>query len=405
MATRSESIPITFLWQGKNRAGTFVAGESQALNELLMRADLRRQGVTPIRVRKKPRPLLGPRKITGKDIALFSRQLATMINAGVPMVQAMDIIGRGNDSPSMQKLVQTLRVNIEGGATLAESLGKHPLQFDSLFCNLVSAGEMSGTLDNLLNKIATYKEKTEALKGKIRKALFYPAAVIVVAFIVTAVLLIFVIPQFRSLFEGFGAELPLFTMMIIHLSDLFREYWWIVAVAVVGSGYGFFFARRKSAHFHRQVDTLVLKLPIVGDILRKSAIARFTRTLSTMFAAGVPLVEALESVGGATGNDVYRDATRQIREDVATGTQLFVSMRTTSLFPNMVIQMTAIGEESGSLDDMLGKIAEFYEQEVDNKVDALTSILEPVIMVVLGVIVGGLVIAMYLPIFKMGSVF
>jgi type IV pilus assembly protein PilC len=405
MAARANEVLTTFVWEGRNRAGTTVAGESQAISETLMKADLRKQGIVPLKIRKKPQSLFQRRKIRGKDIALFSRQLATMINAGVPMVQSMDIIGRGNENPAMQRLLQLLRIDVESGTNLAEALRKHPVQFDPLFCNLVSAGEMSGTLDRLLLKISIYKERTEVIKGKIKKALFYPAAVIVVAFLVTSILLLFVVPQFEELFVGFGADLPFFTKLVVRLSDFFQRYWWLIFGAMVGMFYGFFILRRRSPSFHRNVDAFALKIPALGDILRKSAIARFARTLSTMFAAGVPLIEAMDSVAGATGNDLYQEATYKIREDVATGTQLYQSMRTTGLFPNMVIQMTAIGEESGSLDDMLAKVAEFYEQEVDNKVDALSSILEPIIMVVLGVIVGALVIAMYLPIFKLGSVF
>lgn len=396
---------LMYVWEGTDRKGTRVKGESQGLNEALVKAELRRQGINPQRVRKKPKPLFGgKKKITAKDIAVFSRQMATMMSAGVPMVQAFDIVGRGHENPSMQDLILNIKADVEGGTSLADALGKHPDHFDSLFVNLVRAGEQAGALETLLDKIATYKEKTEELKGKIKKALFYPAAVVVVAFIVSAILLLFVVPQFQELFQGFGADLPAFTLFVITLSEIFQAYWWLIFGAIGAGVYAFIQARKRSPKFVRTLDILTLKAPIFGELARKAAIARFARTLSTMFAAGVPLVEAMESVAGATGNALYQEATLRMRDDTATGTQLQQSMRNTGLFPNMVVQMVAIGEESGSLEQMLGKVADFYEQEVDNMVDALSSLLEPLIMAFLGVIVGGLVVAMYLPIFKLGAV-
>jgi type IV pilus assembly protein PilC len=327
-----------------------------------------------------------------------------MMSAGVPLVQAFEIVGRGHENPSMQELILAVKADVEGGTSLADSLAKHPDHFDSLFVNLVRAGEQAGALETLLDKVATYKEKTEELKGKIKKALFYPAAVVVVAFIVSAILLLFVVPQFQELFQGFGADLPAFTLFVITLSEIFQAYWWAIFGGIIATVLVFIQAKKRSPSFARSLDVLALKAPIFGELVRKAAIARFARTLSTMFAAGVPLVEAMESVAGATGNALYQEATLRMRDDTATGTQLQQSMRNTGLFPNMVVQMVAIGEESGSLEQMLGKVADFYEQEVDNMVDALSSLLEPLIMAFLGIVVGGLVIAMYLPIFKLGSV-
>lgn len=394
-----------FAWEGTDRRGNRVKGESRGTNPTLVKAELRKQGIVPLKVKKKS-ALAGAgqgKAITPKDIAIFSRQLATMMSSGVPLVQAFDIIGKGHENPKMQQLVMTVKTDIEGGSNLADSLRKHPLQFDDLVCNLVEAGEAAGVLDTLLDKIATYKEKTEALKSKIKKALFYPTAVIIVAFIVTAILLIFVVPQFEELFRGFGADLPAFTQMVVNLSRFMQDNWYIVFGFVGGSVYGLLQAKKRSRKFNQTLDRLILKMPIVGGIMTKAAIARYARTLSTMFAAGVPLVEALESVSGATGNIVYADAVLRMRDQVATGQQLQLAMTQTGLFPNMVVQMVAIGEESGSLDSMLGKVADFYEREVDDAVDALSSLLEPLIMAILGVLVGGLVVAMYLPIFKMGS--
>ncbi len=395
----------TFIWEGTDRKGSRVKGESQAQSEILLKAELRRQGINPLKVRKKPKPLFNrKKKITGKDIAVFARQLATMMSAGVPLVQAFDIIGRGHENPTMQNLIMTIKGDVEGGTSLSDSLGKHPLIFDALFCNLVNAGEQSGALETLLDKIATYKEKTESLKSKIKKALFYPTAVVVVAFVVTAILLIFVVPQFEDLFRGFGADLPAFTQFVIGISAIFQKWWWAIFGGIGLVIAAFVEGKKRSPTFQRGLDIFSLKIPVIGEILRKSAIARFARTLSTMFAAGVPLVEAMDSVAGATGNALYRDATLKMKDDTSTGTQLQQTMRQCGLFPNMVIQMVAIGEESGSLDEMLGKVADFYEEEVDNMVDGLSSLLEPLIMAVLGVLVGGLIIAMYLPIFKLGAV-
>jgi len=394
-----------FTWEGTDRKGKRIKGESRASNPSMVKADLRRQGINPLKVRKKSALLSASKKkkILPKDIAVFTRQLATMMSAGVPLVQSFEIIGRGHENPAMQQLVLSIKGDVESGSTLAKALARHPLYFDELVCNLVAAGEHAGILETLLDKIAIYKEKTEALKSKIKKALFYPTAVIVVAFIVTAILLIFVVPQFESLFAGFGADLPAFTRMVINLSEWMQSYWWGVLLAIGGSIYGFSQAKKRSPKFAHGLDRLSLKIPIIGEILTKAIIARYARTLSTMFAAGVPLVEAMESVAGAAGNAVYTDGILQMRDNVATGQQLQLSMNQTGLFPNMVVQMVAIGEESGSLDTMLSKVADFYEQEVDDAVDGLSSLLEPLIMAVLGVLVGGLIVAMYLPIFKMGS--
>jgi type IV pilus assembly protein PilC len=394
-----------FTWEGRDRRGAKVAGETRAQSITMVRADLRRQGVSPTKVKKKPQPLFsGRKKITSTDLAIFSRQLATMMSAGVPLVQAFDIVGRGHENPAMQDLILAIKQDIENGTSMALAMGKYPLQFDDLVCNLVAAGEQAGVLDVLLDKIATYKEKTESIKGKIKKAMFYPAAVIAVAIIVSAVLLIFVIPQFKDLFASFGADLPAFTLLVIGLSDALQKWWWAVLLGLGAVGYVIVNTFKRSRAFREAVDRTALKIPIIGPILNKAALARFARTLSTMFAAGVPLVEALDSVSGATGNIVYQNAVMKMREEVATGQSLQLSMRQQDLFPHMVIQMTAIGEESGSLDDMLAKVADFYEEQVDNAVDSLSSLLEPLIMVVIGGLVGSLIIAMYLPIFKLASV-
>ncbi|MBS1214269.1 MAG: pilus assembly protein PilC [Proteobacteria bacterium] len=397
---------ILFTWEGTDRNGARMKGELSSRSESTARAELRRQGIKVVKVKKKPKPLFTARKkkIIPKDIAVFSRQLATMLSAGVPLVQAFDIVGRGHENPSMQDLLMTIKADVEGGSPLAEALGKHPLYFDELFCNLVHAGEQAGVLETLLHKIADYKEKTESLKGKIKKALTYPTAVIVVAVIVTAILLVFVVPQFEDLFKGFGADLPAFTQMVVGMSRFLRDYWYILAGILIAVGFILGNLKKRSVAFNHGLDRLILKIPVVGEIMRKAAIARFARTLSTMSAAGVPLVEALQSVAGATGNIVYGSAVLQMRDEVATGHQLQMTMRQTNLFPNMVIQMVSIGEESGSIDTMLSKVADFFEEEVDNAVDALSSLLEPMIMAFLGVVVGGLVIAMYLPIFKLGAV-
>jgi type IV pilus assembly protein PilC len=394
-----------FIWEGKDKRGNKLRGKALAANETALRADLRRQGVSATRVKTQSK-LFGGRggKPTSEDIAVFSRQLATMMAAGIPMVQSFEIVGNGHEKPAMQKLILDIKANIEGGSTLHESLAKHPLYFDDLFVNLVEAGEQAGALETLLDKIATYKEKTEALKKKIKKAMFYPAAVMVVAVVVSIILLIFVIPQFEELFKGFGADLPAFTQMVVNLSRFVQHQGWWMALVVGGAIWGFFTFYKRSKNLQRNIDRMLLKFPIIGPILQKSAIARFARTLSTMFAAGVPLVEAMESVAGATGNIVYEEATLRMKDEVATGQRLQRAMDNVNLFPNMVVQMIAVGEESGSLDTMSGKVAEFYEQEVDNAVDSMSSLLEPLIMAILGILVGGMVIAMYLPIFKLGQV-
>ncbi len=395
---------IPFAWEGRDKRGTRVKGKSLAPDEAALRADLRRQGIAPSRIRKQAQSFKKGGKVNAEDIAVFSRQLATMLAAGIPMVQAFEIVGNGNDKPAMQKLILEIKADVEGGTSLHEALAKHPLQFDDLFVNLVQAGEQAGALESLLDKVATYKEKTEALKKKVKKALFYPTAVLVVAVIVTIILLIFVIPQFESLFKGFGADLPAFTQLVINLSRFVQSDGIEIAIVAGGAFATFRYFYKRSRKMRETMDRWMLKFPIIGPILNKSAIARYARTLSTMFAAGVPLVEALESVAGATGNIVYENAVMKMRDEVATGQRLQRAMENTGLFPNMVIQMIAVGEESGSLDTMSGKVATFYEAEVDNAVDSMSSLLEPLIMAILGVLVGGLVIAMYLPIFKLGSV-
>ena len=397
--------PNAFLWEGTDKRGHRVKGELHSLNENQAKAELRRQGITPLKIKKKSKPLFGgSKRVTAKDIAIFSRQLSTMMAAGVPLVQAFDIIGRGHENPGMRDLVMAIKTDVEGGVALADALRKHPMQFDPLTCNLVHAGEQAGILDNLLDKIATYKEKTEAIKGKIKKAMFYPTAVLIVAFVIAAILLIFVIPQFQTLFSSFGADLPALTLAVIHLSKIFTAYWWAIFGGLGLGIYGLIQANKRIPAFNEGLQRMSLKIPIIGAILNKAAIARFARTLATMFAAGVPLVEALDSVAGAVGNVVYGKAVTKIREEVATGTSLQASMGQRDLFPNMVVQMVAIGEEAGSIDTMLSKVADFYEEEVDNAVDGLSSLMEPLIMVVLGGMIGTLVIAMYLPIFKLGSV-
>ncbi len=395
---------IPFAWEGRDKRGTRVKGKSLAPDEAALRADLRRQGIAPSRIKKQAQSFKKGGKVNAEDIAVFSRQLATMLAAGIPMVQAFEIVGNGNDKPAMQKLILEIKADVEGGTSLHEALAKHPLQFDDLFVNLVQAGEQAGALESLLDKVATYKEKTEALKKKVKKALFYPTAVLVVAVIVTIILLIFVIPQFESLFKGFGADLPAFTQLVINLSRFVQSDGIEIAIVAGGAFATFRYFYKRSRKMRETMDRWMLKFPIIGPILNKSAIARYARTLSTMFAAGVPLVEALESVAGATGNIVYENAVMKMRDEVATGQRLQRAMENTGLFPNMVIQMIAVGEESGSLDTMSGKVATFYEAEVDNAVDSMSSLLEPLIMAILGVLVGGLVIAMYLPIFKLGSV-
>jgi type IV pilus assembly protein PilC len=403
MATAT-ATQAPFTWEGTDRTGKKVKGKVVSTSEAAVRSELRRQGVVPTRVRKQSMLFRKQGKVTPADIAIFSRQLATMMTAGIPLVQSFDIVGAGHENPAMQKLILAIKSDIEGGTTLHEALAKHPLHFDDLFVNLVAAGEQAGALETLLDKIATYKEKTEAIKKKIKKALFYPAAVVVVAIVVTAILLVFVIPEFESLFQGFGADLPAFTRFVIDISKFVQSSGWIMLVAIVGGIWGLIEAKKRNRGVQHFFDRAMLKLPILGTILHKSAIARYARTLSTTFAAGVPLVEALASVAGATGNIVYEGAVLRMRDEVATGQRLQRAMENTDLFPNMVNQMIAVGEESGSLDAMSAKVADFYEEEVDNAVDSMSSLLEPLIMAILGVLVGGLVIAMYLPIFKMGAV-
>ncbi len=397
---------VMFVWEGRDKQGKKIKGEMSGTSDALVKAMLRRQGINPMRVKKKPMPLFGGggKKITAKDIAIFSRQLATMMSSGVPLVQSFEIVGKGHENPRMQKLILDVKGHVEAGNSLADALAKHPFYFDDLYVNLVRAGEAGGILETLLDKVATYKEKTEAIKGKIKKALFYPIAVLVMAFVVTAVLMIFVIPQFATLFEDFGADLPAMTVLVVNMSNYFVTYWPLIFGAVGGGVWGFFQLKKRNRTFRYALERISLKIPVLGDILTKATIARFARTLATMFAAGVPLVEAMDSVAGASGNIVYGTAILRMRDEIATGTQLQSSMRDTHLFPNMVVQMVAIGEESGSIDHMLGKVADFYEEEVDNAVDAMSSLMEPMIMAVLGVLIGGLVIAMYLPIFKMGAV-
>jgi type IV pilus assembly protein PilC len=395
-----------FIWQGTNKQGRRIKGEESAASINEVKAILRRQSINPIKVKKKPKDLFAARKpaIKPSDIAVFSRMLATMMSAGVPLMQSMQIIGEGHENASMQEMILAIKGDVESGTSLAESLGKFPLYFDDLFISLVHAGEQSGTLETLLHEIAAYKEKTEALKAKIKKALVYPTAIIVVAFVVTAILMIFVIPQFEALFTGFGADLPGLTKAVISLSQVFQEYWWIIFGSIIGAVYAIMESKRRSRKVQHFFDRMLLKIPVIGIIQEKGAIARFARTFSTMFKAGVPMVEAMVSVAGATGNIVFSEATMVMRDDVSTGTQLNVAMKETEIFPNMVVQMVAIGEESGSLDAMLAKVADFYEQEVDDAVDNMTALMEPMIMVILGGLIGTLVIAMYLPIFKLGAV-
>ena len=400
-----QNEPLDFIWEGIGKDRKKSNGVITAKNELLAKTELRRQGYRVTKIKKKSKPLFSPRlkAITPADIAIFARQLATMLSAGIPLVQSFDIVGKGHENPSMQDMLLSVKADIEGGDTLAEALKKKPLYFDELFCNLVDAGEQAGVLETLLDKIATYKEKTESMKKKIKKALGYPIAVIVVAFIVTAILLLFVVPVFEDMFKSFGADLPAFTRMVVNMSQWMKEWWWIVIGVVIVTVYVFSYFKKRSQPFNHFLDKTLLKIPVVGMIINKSAIARFARTLSTMSAAGVPLVDALQSVSGACGNIIYAEAVLKMREEVATGQRLQVAMLQTNLFPHMVQQMVAIGEESGSMDSMLAKVADFFEEEVDNLVDNLSSLMEPIIMVILGILIGGLVVAMYLPIFKMGA--
>lgn len=397
--------PAMYAWEGLDKKGVKISGELAGHNPALIKAQLRRQGINPLKVRKKSISIFSAgKKIKPLDIAFFSRQMATMMKAGVPLLQSFDIISEGSTNPNMRKLVEDIKQEVAAGHSFATALRQKPQYFDDLFCNLVDAGEQAGALESLLDRVATYKEKTDSLKAKIKKAMTYPIAVVVVAFIVTGILLIKVVPQFQTLFAGFGADLPAFTLMVIGLSQALQDYWLIVLIALFLAIIGFKRAYKTSEKFRDGLDRALLKTPIIGQLLYKSAVARYARTLSTTFAAGVPLVEALDSVSGATGNIVFKNAVNKVKQDVSTGMQLNFSMRSTGVFPTLAIQMTAIGEESGALDSMLDKVANYYEEEVDNMVDSLTSLMEPMIMAVLGVVVGGLVIAMYLPIFKLGSV-
>lgn len=405
MATTPDQMQ-TFLWEGKDKRGKKIKGERVGRNEMIVKAELRQQGIIPGRVKRKPKPLFGAsgKRIKAGDIAVFTRQLATMLYSGIPLVQAFGIISQASENPRMKKLLTDIRNEVESGSTLAESLAKHPQYFDDLYINLVAAGEGAGVLDQVLDSIASYKERIESIKGKIKKAMFYPAAVIAVAIGVSALLLIVVIPQFESIFQSFGADLPAFTRMLINASEFMQSKGWLVLIAAVAAIYGLVQFKKRNKTFAHTLDRLSLKIPVIGPVLEKSALSRFASTLSTTFAAGVPLVDALKTVAGATGNVVYEDATLQIRDDVATGHSLQLAMQQTRLFPPMMVQMTAIGEEAGSLDSMLDKVAAFYEEEVNNTVDALSSLLEPIIIVFIGVIVGGMVIGMYLPIFQMAAV-
>ncbi len=393
---------FTFVWEGKDRSGKIVKGEMRASGENIVNATLRRQGIVNPKVKKVSGR--GGKKIKQQDIAFFTRQLATMMKAGVPLLQSFDIVAKGHSNPSVTKLLLDIKTEVETGSSLGQAFRKHPLYFDNLYCNLVAAGEQAGILDALLDRLATYQEKMMAIKGKIKKALFYPVSILIVAFVVTAVIMIFVVPQFKELFKSFGATLPTPTLVVMQISEIFVSYWWLIFGSIFGAGYFLANALRRSEKLQFLRDRLMLKLPVVGDMVRKATVARWTRTLSTMFAAGVPLVEALDSVAGAAGNRVYYNATKRIQSEVSTGSSLTVAMQNANVFPNMVLQMTAIGEESGALDGMLSKVADFFEREVDDAVDALASLMEPMIMVVLGTVIGGLVVALYLPIFKLGAV-
>jgi type IV pilus assembly protein PilC len=392
---------LIFSWEGKDKAGKLIRGELRAASVAAVNATLRRQGIVVQKVKTVKRR--GGGKVTEKDITLFTRQLATMMKAGVPLLQSFDIVSKGASNPAVAKLLTDIKTDVETGSSLAVAFRKFPLHFDALYCNLVQAGEQAGILESLLERLATYKEKILAIKSKIKAALFYPIAIIAVAFIITAIIMIFVIPAFKEVFTNFGADLPAPTLVVMGISDWFVANWYIVFPVVIGGIIGFLEAWKRSVAVQIFMDRLTLRLPLFGDLVRKSAIARWTRTLSTMFAAGVPLVEALDSVGGAAGNFIYAQATRQIKQEVSTGTSLTIAMQNSNVFPNMVVQMVSIGEETGALDAMLGKVADFYEQEVDDAVEALSSLMEPMIMVVLGTLIGGMVIAMYLPIFKLGQ--
>ena len=404
MATASGAVKVkefNFIWEGKDKTGKIVKGELRAGGEAVVQATLRRQGIMVSKVKKQKAGSGG--KVTEKDVSLFTRQMATMMKAGVPLLQAFDIVGKGHSNPAVARLLGELKMEVETGSSLASAFRKYPMYFDALFCNLVSAGEQAGILETLLDRLASYKEKIIAIKSKIKSALFYPIAIIVVAFIITAIIMIFVIPSFKQVFTAFGADLPAPTLFVMAISDAFVKYWYLIFGGIFGGLYSFLSLWKRSVPVQIAMDRLLLKAPVFGDLVRKSTIARWTRTLSTMFAAGVPLVEALDSVGGASGNFVYVLATKEIQNKVSTGTSLTVAMQESNVFPSMVIQMCSIGEESGALDSMLSKVADFFEAEVDDAVEALSSLMEPMIMVVLGTLIGGMVIAMYLPIFKMGQ--
>jgi len=404
--TKNVKTLDVFQWQGVNRKGKKISGELSAGSIMELKAQLRKQGVTPGRIRKKSKPLFGggDKKLTSADITTITRQIATMLGAGVPLVQTIEMIGKGHANGNMRKLLGNIGDKLQSGLPLSECLREYPIEFDDLYCDLVQSGEQSGALETIFDRIATYKEKAEALKAKIKKALTYPIAVVVIAVIVTAILLIFVVPTFKEIFDSFGAELPAFTLLVIKISEVLQSTWYLVLAGLFAFSWAFKNAHRKSQKLRDNVDKNILKLPVVGDILHKAAIARYARTLATTFAAGVPLIDALESAAGASGNAVFREAILDIRSEVSSGMQMNLAMRNSNIFPDMVIQMVAIGEESGAVDDMLAKVATVYEQEVDNAVDNLTALLEPMIMAVLGVVIGGLIIAMYLPIFQIGQV-
>ena len=402
-ANPKASKEITYLWEGKDKKGKVVKGEMKANSEAFVNSSLRRQGITVTKL-KKQSGFSSKGKVSEKDITLFTRQLATMMKSGVPLLQSFDIVGKGHSNPAVAKLLLDIKSDVETGSSLSTAFRKYPLYFDALFCNLIGAGEQAGILDTLLDRLATYKEKILAIKSKIKSALFYPISNVVVAFVITAVIMIFVVPAFKDLFSSFGADLPGPTLIVMAISDAFVEWWWAIFGSIGFAIWFFFYTWKRSISMQSTMDRLMLKIPVFGDLIRKATIARFSRTLSTMFSAGVPLVEALDSVAGASGNRVYYDATKKIQSEISTGTSLTIAMQNSDVFPNMVLQMTAIGEESGALDSMLSKVADFYEAEVDDAVDALSSLMEPIIMVVLGTLIGGLVVALYLPIFKLGEV-
>lgn len=402
-ANARASKEVTYVWEGKDKKGKVLKGEMKASSETLVSSSLRRQGISVTKL-KKQSILAKKGKVSEKDVTLFTRQLATMMKAGVPLLQSFDIVGKGHSNPAVSKLLFDIKSDVETGSSLSAAFRKYPLHFDALFCNLINAGEQAGILDTLLDRLATYKEKILAIKSKIKSALFYPISIVVVAFIITAVIMIFVVPAFKELFTSFGADLPAPTLVVMAISDIFVQWWWAIFGAIGGGIWFFFYTWKRSLAMQATMDRLILKIPVFGELIRKATIARFARTLATMFSAGVPLVEALDSVAGASGNRVYYDATKRVQSEISTGTSLTVAMQNSEVFPNMVLQMTAIGEESGALDSMLSKVADFYEAEVDDAVDALSSLMEPIIMVVLGTLIGGLVVAMYLPIFKLGEI-